>query len=145
MKTAIVIALAVLAQALGNTILSKGMKTIAAAGGTGGFSPMMLVDAMANPLIWLGTILLVLFFALFAAALSWEDLSFVLPATAFGYILNVLLAWHFLNEPVSPARWAGTVFIFAGVILVSGSGGKRPSEPVLEETPGCTGHTGGAE
>lgn len=120
MKTAIVVALAVLAQALGNTLLSKGMKSIAAMGDAdAGFSIMMLVHAMQTPTIWFGTVLLVLFFALFAAALSWADLSLVLPVTAFGYILNVALANRFLGEAVSSVRWAGTVLIFTGIVLVA--------------------------
>lgn len=126
MKTAIVVILAVLAQAVGNTCLSKGMKYIASLSGAGeGFSLMMLVQAMQTPLIWIGTVLLILFFGLFAAALSWADLSLVLPATAFGYILNVALANQFLGEPVSSTRWAGTVLIFIGVVLVAGSPGSN--------------------
>lgn len=122
MKTTIVLVLAVMAQAFGNTCLSKGMKYIASLGGAGeSFSLMMLVHAMETPLIWVGTVLLIVFFALFAAALSWADLSLVLPATAFGYIFNVALAHQYLGEPVSSTRWAGTVLIFIGVVLVSGS------------------------
>jgi len=122
MKTAIVVTLAVLAQAIGNTCLSKGMKYIASVSGAGdSFSLMLLVQAMQTPLIWVGTALLIVFFAFFAAALSWADLSLVLPATAFGYILNVALAHHYLGEPVSSTRWAGTLIIFIGVILVSSS------------------------
>ena len=83
---------------------------------------------MQTPTIWIGTALLILFFALFAAALSWADLSLVLPATAFGYILNVALANQYLNEPVSQVRWAGTVLIFIGVVMVSSSGNKKPTE-----------------
>ena len=58
--------------------------------------------------------LLIVFFALYSAALSWADLSFVLPATAFGYVLNVAAGYYFLNETVSPIRWAGAVIITAG-------------------------------
>lgn len=128
MKTAVVVLLAILAQAVGNTCLSKGMKAVASMNTTGdSFSLGMLVEAMGTPSIWIGTVLLVVFFALFATALSWADLSLVLPATALGYILNVVLAHQYLNETVSFNRWAGTVLIFLGVLLVSSSSGKRLS------------------
>ncbi|HOI94008.1 MAG TPA: hypothetical protein PK250_04810 [Syntrophobacter fumaroxidans] len=124
MKTAVVLTIAVFAQAIGNACLSKGMKGIAPDQFNGSFSAMLLLDAMREPLIWLGTLLLILFLVMFSATLTWADLSLVLPATAFGYILNVFFGYHFLNETVSNARWAGTVLIFVGVVLVAGSGRK---------------------
>lgn len=131
MKTGAVITAAVLAQAIGNTLLSKGMKAIASLGSTADIlSPWLLVKAGLDPMIWVGTGFLILFFVLFSACLSWADLSFVLPASSFGYVLNVAFANHFLDEPVSPLRWAGSILIFLGVLLVSRSrgGGKGPSE-----------------
>ncbi len=120
MKTAIVITIAVLAQAVGNTLLSKGMKDIASQPAfADGFSLMMLLSAMQDPIIWAGIVLLILFFACFLSALSWADLSFVLPATASGYILNVFLAHRYLAEPVSASRWMGSVVIVLGIALVA--------------------------
>ncbi len=132
MKTAFVITVAVLAQAIGNTLLSKGMKEIAALPSfSEGFSVIMLLEAMQNPLIWAGIILLLIFFACFLSALSWADLSFVLPATASGYILNVFFANHFLNEPVSESRWLGSLLIVCGIALVAWSQrDPRPCEAV---------------
>ncbi len=120
MKTALFIVIAVIAQAVGNTLLSKGMKIVAAMPlFNDGFSLMMLAYALKSPFIWGGIILLIIFFACFLSALSWADLSFVLPATASGYILNVFFGDYFLDEPVSQARWLGSVLIVFGVILVS--------------------------
>lgn len=122
MKTAIVITIAVLAQAVGNTLLSKGMKNIASLPSfSDGFSVMMLVNAMQEPIIWAGIVLLIVFFACFLSALSWADLSFVLPATASGYILNVFFASRYLEEPVSASRWLGSMLIFCGIALVAWS------------------------
>ena len=121
MKTAVVLILAIIAQTAGGVVLSKGMKGIASGELDGGVSVVAL-RAIENPAIWVGTALLILFFVLYAAALSWADLSFVLPATSFGYVLNVACGYYFLNEAVSPARWAGSLLIFAGVFLVSKSG-----------------------
>jgi len=138
MKTAITITLAVLAQAVGNTLLSKGMKGIASLGKLQeSISPMLILDVLGNPLIWIGTLCLGLFFALFSLSLSWEDLSLVLPATSIGYVVNVAFARYFLQEPVSLSRWAGTGLIVAGVILVSRSAARakqRESEETLSRS-----------
>lgn len=136
MKTAVVITAAVLAQAVGNTLVSKGMKTIASLGSISDIlSPWLLIQAGLSPTIWIGTAFLILFFVLFSASLSWADLSYVLPASSFTYVLNVAFAHHFLSEPVSPERWAGSVLIFLGVLLVSrsGMGSKRSAEEVALE------------
>lgn len=139
MKTMIVILLFVLAEVVGNTCLSGGMKQVASAvGGDGAVSHQMILQALATPLIWLGIVLLLAYFALFAAALSWADLSFVLPASAFKYILNVAFAGWFLGEPVSGSRWAGTALICVGVVLVAKTAGDRSAaaDPRLAEEIG---------
>ena len=126
MKTFLVVSLAVIAQAAANTLLSKGMKVIASMPAfSDGFSLVMLAYALKSPLIWGGIVLLIVFFACFLSVVSWADLSLVLPATAIGYILNVFTGNYFLDEPVSHARWLGSVFIVFGVFLVSLSGEKK--------------------
>src|SRR5207253_7509610 len=118
------------AQAAGNVLLTRGMKAVAAMATNEGSGLMNTISqsltaalqAARSPEIWAGTVLLIVFFALYSAALSWADLSFVLPATAFGYVLNVAAGHYFLSESVSPARWAGSAIITLGVFLVSRSG-----------------------
>lgn len=121
MKTASVLIIAIISQAIGNVYLTKAMKAITTAGANEDLLSVAL-RAAGKPTLWLGTALLIVFFALYSAALSWADLSFVLPATAFGYVLNVAAGHYFLNESVSPARWAGSAIITMGVFLVSRSG-----------------------
>jgi drug/metabolite transporter (DMT)-like permease len=121
MKTAVVLITAIVSQAIGNVYLTKGMKAVRTAWPSDDLMTTAL-HAAGNPTLWLGTALLIVFFALYSAALSWADLSFVLPATAFGYVLNVAAGHYFLNETVSPARWAGSAIITLGVFLVSRSG-----------------------
>ena len=129
MKTAAVLILAITAQAVGNVYLTKAMKAITlTSAGAGGDLIAIAGRAATSPMLWLGTLLLIVFFVLYSAALSWADLSFVLPATAFGYVLNVAAGHYFLNESVSPARWAGSAVITLGVFLVSRSG-VRSGEP----------------
>jgi uncharacterized membrane protein len=118
MKIYGVLALAIFAQATGNVCLSKGMKELSSA-----ISIFALFfQAVASPLIWVGTALLLLFFLLFAATLSWADLSFVVPAISIEVVVNVAFADYFLNEPVTSVRWIGTLLISLGVILVLRTG-----------------------
>ena len=122
MKTTVVLILAMLAQAGGNVCLSKGMRDMSAVSQLGGHEMVSLIlRGLAHPTIWLGIGLLGVFFGLYAAALSWADLSFVLPATAFGYVLNVACGYYVLHEAVTSARWAGSLLICLGVFCVSRS------------------------
>lgn len=136
MKTAVVLVIAIVAQAAGDVLLTRGMKAIASLDASGGgwsesLSQVSHVafQAMQSPMIWIGTLLLIVFFVLYSAALSWADLSFVLPATAFGYVLNVAAGLYFLNETVSTRRWAGAVIITLGVLFVSRSGHRTIEAP----------------
>ncbi|HKQ74934.1 MAG TPA: EamA family transporter, partial [Blastocatellia bacterium] len=120
MKTIIVLFIAICAQTLGDIYLTKGMKSI---GEINTLNPVELfnigLQVFTNPMIWRGLLLLGIFFGLYLAALSWADLSFVLPITAFGYTLNAILARRMLGEHVSLARWVGTIIICVGVAVVS--------------------------
>lgn len=136
MKTAVVLITAIVAQAFGDVCLTKGMKAITSLEtGGAGFSELLsqiwhiALQAIQSPMVWVGTLLLIVFFVLFSAALSWADLSFVLPATAFGYVLNVAAGNYFLGESVSNRRWAGAVIITLGVLFVSRSGQRTGETP----------------
>jgi drug/metabolite transporter (DMT)-like permease len=120
MKTLIVLFIAICAQTLGDVYLKKGMNSI---GEVSTLDPVELfnigLQVFTNPLIWLGILLLCVFFGLYLAALSWADLSFVLPVTSFSYAMNAFMSWREIGEHVSPARWAGTMIICIGVAVVS--------------------------
>ena len=142
MKTAAVLIIAIVAQAFGDVLLTRGMKAISSPELSGGglsesISQILHValQAMQSPMVWGGTLLLIVFFALYSAALSWADLSFVLPATAFGYVLNVAAGYYFLNESVSNRRWGGAVIITLGVLFVSRSGDRSGESPADELQP----------
>ena len=113
-KTVAVLIPAILAQAAGNVLLSKCMKAAA----SGSSWEILFSRAMGAPEIWAGTALLIISFILFAAALSWADLTFVLPAISAEVAVNVYFAKYFLEEAVSGMRWAGVLLICFGVILV---------------------------
>jgi drug/metabolite transporter (DMT)-like permease len=135
MKTAAVLIIAIVAQAAGNVLLTRGMKAVAATASSDGSGLMDTISqslhaalaAARSPEVLAGTVLLIVFFALYSAALSWADLSFVLPATAFGYVLNVAAGHYFLDEKVTSARWIGSLIITLGVVCVSRSGERTTS------------------
>jgi len=103
--------------AAGDSMLSHGMKQ------TGTISIHHLqgvVLAILNPWVACGILLLLAFFASYMNALSWADLTYVLPATSLGYVLLALVAKFLLHEQVSPLRWLGIALISGGVGFVAG-------------------------
>ena len=113
-KTVTVLIPAIFAQAAGNVFLSMSMKEI----GNGKNWFLLLTHVAESPAVWIGTALLTVSFILFASALSWADLSFVVPAVSAEVAVNAIFASYFLGEAVSLTRWAGVLFISLGVVLV---------------------------
>ena len=88
----------------------------------GGISPHRLSGlllAIFNPWVAAGILLLLTFFACYMSALSWADLTYVLPATSLGYVLVALIAHFSFHEEISPTRWLGITLIAAGVGFVA--------------------------
>jgi drug/metabolite transporter (DMT)-like permease len=71
------------------------------------------------PWVLAGVVLLIGFFASYLTALSWADVTFVLPATSFAYVVVALLSRFWLHEQITPARWLGIFCIVAGVGFVT--------------------------
>lgn len=111
--------IAIVSQAIGNVLLSQGMKSISEGSPTI-WSDWLAValQAVRTPSILFGVGFLITFFVLFATTLSRADLSFVLPAISSEVIVNVAFANYFLQETVSTTRWLGVVLISIGVVLV---------------------------
>ena len=112
------VALAVIANTLGNFLLSLGMRGM-------NFRPsasaLDYLRIFANPWIDLGVALLIIWFGSQLSLLSWSDLSYVVPATAASYVLTAMLGILFLHEFVSPLRWTGIFVISVGVMVVIGT------------------------
>ncbi len=117
MKTTRLLAVAaVLFNVGGNYCLSVGMKQ---GGELISTSPVDYLRALLNPWVALGVALLFGWLISQLSLLSWADLTWVLPITAFGYALPAVLGAVFLRERVQPTRWAGVALIVAGVAVVS--------------------------
>lgn len=100
----------------GDCLLSRGMRQE----GTLSLHHLpTLILAVFNPWVGLGILLLLAFFASYMAALSFADLTYVLPATSLGYVLLALMAKFVLHEQVTLTRWLGIVLISAGVGFVT--------------------------
>jgi ceramide glucosyltransferase len=79
---------------------------------------VVLVRAFREGWMWLGILLMAISFYSFLALLSWNPVSFVIPALALNYAVGALGAKYLLHEQVSGMRWAGVLMVCAGVALV---------------------------
>lgn len=102
LKTTLFAALVIVSNVAGNLCLSWGMR-----------------HETALPAIAAGVALLTGWTLARLALLSWADLTFVLPVTSLGYVLNVAAGRVFFGEIVTPSRWAGALLIVLGAILVA--------------------------
>lgn len=102
--------------AAGDSLLARGMKDL---GGISLQHLSSLILAILNPWVACGILLLLAFFASYMSALSWADLTYVLPATSLGYVLVALAARFAFHEAISPMRWLGIALITAGVGFVA--------------------------
>jgi len=102
--------------AAGDSLLARGMKDL---GGVSLHNLSSLILAIFDPWVAGGILLLLAFFASYMSALSWADLTYVLPATSLGYVLVALAARFGFHEAISPTRWLGIALITAGVGFVA--------------------------
>jgi drug/metabolite transporter (DMT)-like permease len=120
MKTFVVILIATLSAAIGEVLMSYGMKK---GGEVDLTAPSqwigLILSVVRNPYVLIGVVLLAIFFFLYLASLSWADISFVMPLTAMSFIFAALLAKFVLKEDVSWFRWIGTLVIVVGIIIVA--------------------------
>jgi drug/metabolite transporter (DMT)-like permease len=117
-----------LTASLGDTFLDIGMKQ---AGPVSLAQWSTLFRAIGTPWILAGILMLLGFLASQMTALSWADLTYVLPMTSLSYVMMALLARFWLHEHVSASRWAGVALIVAGVGFVA----TGPSLTTADTTP----------
>lgn len=104
----------------GEIAITYGMK---ATGEPAQLRPVALLKflrkALSNGWFWAGVPLMALSFYSLLILLSWEPISFVIPASALSYVVGTFGAKYILGESVSFARWAGVVLVCLGVALVA--------------------------
>jgi drug/metabolite transporter (DMT)-like permease len=113
-KTRIFVGIVVVANVAGNTLLSAGLRDIGKMASAGEY-----IQAVFTPEVGAGVALVALAMFSQMALMSWADLSYVLPVTAFAYVLTAVTGKLFLHEAVPLLHWVGVVLITGGVALVS--------------------------
>ena len=103
----------------GELCVARAMKR---AGEVVDFRPAPLLRALSNALgmrwFWLGIALMAIAFLALLAALSVDNVSFVVPVTALSYVIGALGGAFFLGERIYPQRWIGLLLVCTGVALV---------------------------
>jgi uncharacterized membrane protein len=117
-KTLFVVLIMVVCANLGDLMLKRGMLQIGAVQLSTSGIWQALLSTIHNGTIWLGIFFLIGFTLCYMTAVSWADYSYVMPAGAFGYAVQTLLAVVILHEVVHPQRWIGVILIVLGVLLV---------------------------
>ncbi len=80
---------------------------------------VFLSRALRNLWFWVAVPLMALSFYALLLLLSWQPISFVIPASALSYVVGTVGAKYILREEVTPARWIGVMLVCAGVALVA--------------------------
>ena len=116
----------VLTNVFGNLAMSWGMKHQSA---ELGLSPLPYIRLIFSPWVMLGTTLLIFWLLSRMTLLGWADLSYVLPVTSIGYVLNAILGKYIFGEAISWQRWLGTAAIVIGIVLVGLTAANTTAEP----------------
>jgi drug/metabolite transporter (DMT)-like permease len=103
----------------GELCVSRAMKQV---GEVKDFRPQAIVRVVLRALrvgwMWAGVGMMALAFFSLLGALSFLNVSFVVPVTALSYVAGALGAVFFLRERVNRRRWLGVFLVSLGVTLV---------------------------
>jgi drug/metabolite transporter (DMT)-like permease len=112
--------------AFGDTFLSRGMSQV---GPVDVHHLPLLLHAIGNLNVVTGVLLLIAFFGSYMTALSWADLTWVMPATAFGNVIIALLSRFWLHEHLSISRWCGILCLTCAVGFVANGPSRTEHSP----------------
>jgi drug/metabolite transporter (DMT)-like permease len=119
-RVALLLGMLILGTTGGEISMTLGMK---ATGEPARMRPRELLiflwRALHNGWFFVAVPLMALSFYSLLVLLSWQPVTFVIPASALSYVVGTLGAKYILREDVSPARWIGVVLVCAGVALVA--------------------------
>jgi len=111
----LLLSVVVLAGAAGDVCVARAMR----ASGEGGGAWATAARAVRHTFLWLGVVCKAVAFFSFLWLLTLADLSWVVPATAVSFVLEVIAAKFFLRETISATRWAGVLCVCLGVAFIS--------------------------
>ena len=119
MREAILFLVIITAGTGGELCVTRAMKDI---GEVHDFRPAALLRFMRRAFLvgwmWIGIAMMTVAFFALLAALSFENVSFVVPVTALSYGAGAVGAMLFLRERISLQRWVGVLIVCAGVTIV---------------------------
>ena len=122
----------------GDSLLARGMKELGSVN-VSLHNLSVLLLAILNPWVTAGILLLLAFFSCYMSALSWADLTYVLPATSLAYVFVALFGHFRLHEEISPTRWLGIALIAAGVGFVAAGPSVTPNRQRQDSSEGSRG------
>jgi drug/metabolite transporter (DMT)-like permease len=103
----------------GELCVSRAMKSV---GEVHDFRPKSILRFVLQSLrlrwMWLGIALMSLGFFSLLAILSFQEVSFVVPASALSYAAGAFGAKAFLGERINRNRWVGIAVVCIGVTIV---------------------------
>jgi len=116
------VAATVLTSTTGDVLLSRAMKQVGDVGKLFRRSGWLTVlgRTLRNPNFLLGILAMAAAFYSLLFALSWGDVSLVVPAAAsLTFVANAVAARIFLREQVDQRRWVAALLVAAGVVLLA--------------------------
>jgi len=116
----LLIAMIVIPGTIADVLNTMGMKRN---GQVTDFRPRALLrligSLMRNPYVVVGIPAMAVSFFALMGLLSIANLSFAVPATAFSYVLETMLAKYILKERIGWRRWAGASLVGCGVLFLA--------------------------
>jgi bacterial/archaeal transporter family protein len=120
MRTVLTLAMLSFCGALGDVYLAQGMQQVGVLPTLRLRALLVLGRTMArNGAVRLALLCMIANFVTFLLALSWAEVSFMVPATALHFVLATLGAKWLLHEHISRLRWCGTILVGLGVALLA--------------------------
>ncbi len=108
--------------AVGQVSLKQAMNQV------GGFGTLSLqnifefiIKVSGNPFAWLGFALYIVSAFMWLIVLSHTSLSFAYPFASVTFVLILFLSTIVLNEGISALRWAGSIVIIIGLLMITRS------------------------
>jgi uncharacterized membrane protein len=133
-KTMVMVLAMVVCANVGDLMLKRGMTQIGAVKISPAALEHTFLMTVTNGTIWVGILFLIGFMASQITVMSWADYSYVMPAGAFSYALQTLLAVIILHEAVSARRWIGVALICVGVVLVGQTKPRTTAVPATAQS-----------
>ena len=116
----LLIALVVIPGTIADLLNTMGMKRNGEVCDFRPSSIFRLITSLArNPYVAVGMPAMAVSFFALMALLSVANLSVAVPATAFSYVLETVLAKYILKEFIGWRRWVGASLVGCGVLLVA--------------------------